>query len=243
MVAEHRIAGPPRITPFVGAVILVNGAVFVLLRVLSAISYDTFELAGDAIYLTPSLVLRGWVWQIITHAFAHFDFLHIFLNMAILYIFGCRIENALGSRGFARLYLFGALGSGALCVLVPFIPGLSASGDSFEVRVLGASGAIFAVCIAYACMFPNDIIYVFLLVPMRAKWAAWLFVGVAFLGLISARTGIANQAHLGGALFGYIYYKWRIEARPPPGPGLFGRRKRRTGSYIDERFREIAKDL
>lgn len=242
MVAEQRIVGPPRLTPFVGAVLLTNSAVFVLLRILS-VNYDVFELAQRAIYLTPSLVLHGWVWQLITHAFAHFDFLHIFLNMAILYLFGCRMESVLGTPGFGRLYLFGALGSGVLCVLVPFIPGLGGP-KLLTVSVLGASGAVFAICIAYACMFPEDIIYVFLLVPMRAKWAAWLFVGVAALGLLSAQhESVANQAHLGGALFGYIYYKWRIQTHRRPPSGWLFRRKTRPKSRLNERFREIAKDL
>jgi len=246
MVAEQRIIAAPRLTPFVGAVIATNAAVFVLLHILSAVSQEAFQLAERTIYLTPALVLRGWVWQLFTHAFAHFDFLHIFLNMAILYLFGCRIESVLGTRQFARLYFFGVLGSGVLCVLVPFLPGIGGQA-LFRVMVLGASGAVFAVCVTYACMFPNDIIYVFLLVPMRAKWAVLLFVAVAFLGLISAGRGnIANQAHLGGALFGYIFYKWQIQSPPWGGGGPrwhWPRRRKKPLTDIDRRFREIAKEL
>ncbi len=184
---------------------------------------------GDAttkLWLDPELIMNGQVWRLLTYAFLHdfFSIFHILFNMLFLWWFGSEIEDMRGSREFLTLYLTAAIFSGTVYVL-------TALGDNSV--ALGASGAVYAIMVIYACHFPMRRILLFFVIPMPI-WI--LVVGVVGIDLVRylgatqnvrpGQGGIAVTAHLGGALFGFLYYKlqWRLTSI---GDGIRGWLKRR----------------
>lgn len=147
--------------------------------------------------LVPRYVVeRLWVWQIVTYMFLHGSFGHLFFNMLMLWIFGGAIESAWGPRPFLRYYVFCGIG-GALASFV----------FSFNALTLGASGAIFGLYLAYALMFPDSTIYLYFLLPVKAKY---LIAGIALLQLVSGLSGpsgVAYFAHLGGMAAGLVFLR------------------------------------
>jgi len=122
--------------------------------------------------------------------------------MLMLWFFGPGLESIWGSKRFLRFYFFTGIGAG-LCSLVFSLNSL--------IPVVGASGAIFGILIAYAVMFPDSMVLMFFIFPMKMKYAVVFLVGINLLGAVSGSgSGIAYLAHLGGGLFGYWYLKSRL---------------------------------
>jgi membrane associated rhomboid family serine protease len=157
--------------------------------------------------LTPVLVLhRYWVWQVVTYMFLHGGFFHWFFNMFILWMFGRELEVRWGTLTFLKYFFVTGIGAAA-CVLL-----LS---PRSIVPTMGASGAVFGVLVAFAMVFPEAVIYLYFLIPVKAWQAALLFAVIElFAGLEGGGAGIARFAHLGGMLTGYIYirygWEWKI---------------------------------
>lgn len=177
--------------------LIANGAVFVLQLLVTAF------LGSDVLVflfgLQPSTVIfRGWVWQPLTYMFLHGGLLHLLINMFVLWMFGMEIEHLWGRAEFLRYYVVCGLGAAALSFLF-----------SWNSVVIGASGAVLGVLLAFGMLFPNRYIYLWFLIPIRAKY---LVAGIAALEVLYLffRTGggIANAAHVGGMLTGWIYLKW-----------------------------------
>ena len=133
--------------------------------------------------------------QLVTHMFMHADMGHLFFNMFALYFFGPMTERVWGAKKFLVFYLLCGAGAMGLHLLI--------GGGS---PVLGASGAISGVVLAFAMLFPNAKVMLLIPpIPMKAKHMVLVFLGIdLFLGLSSYNTGIAHFAHLGGALFGFL---------------------------------------
>ncbi len=178
--------------------------------------------------LFPALIVKlGWVWQVFTYMFLHGGFFHIFFNMYALYLFGRPLEDRWGGREFLFFYLFSGVGAGIITfawnlLQNPFIP------------TIGASGAIFGVVLAFGLEFPDAMLLLFFFIPVRAKYAAFIFGGIELVMIITGTMqGIGHFTHLAGLLFGYIYYVWRIKgsyrgkkirfAGKRNGPGISGR--------------------
>ena len=145
------------------------------------------------------------VWQLLTYGFLHGDMTHIFFNMFGLWMFGRDIERTLGTQRFAIYYLTCVIGAGIVQLVVALIQG------GFYPTV-GASGGVFGLLLAYALFFPDRTVMLLIPpIPMRAKYFV-LFYGLLelYLGVSGRAPGVANFAHLGGMLFGYILLqKWR----------------------------------
>lgn len=155
--------------------------------------------------LTPPIVLiRGYFWQVITYMFVHGGHWHILLNMLILFIFGVQLEREMGSHEFLLFYLLTGSGVGLVYLLM-----------GQNVMLVGASGAIYAVMLAFATYFPNARILVFFVLPMRAPIAVALFAGISlFSHLAGARGNVAHLAHLIGIILGYVYFVIRLGINP-----------------------------
>ena len=155
----------------------------------------------DYLALVPAYALgKGMIWQFVTYMFLHGGPFHIFFNMLLLWMFGSEIERYWGSTEFLKYYFVTGIGGGVLsCVFTP---------SSF-VPIVGASGAIFGLLLAYGMAFPDRQIYVYFLVPIRAKYLVLILGGIELLAVASpgGGDGIARFAHLGGLLFGYLYIK------------------------------------
>lgn len=155
----------------------------------------------DFMALTPTkAIYKGKWWQFITFMYVHGGFEHIFLNMFTLLIFGPRIETEMGSFKFFIFYTIAGIFSGIFHILL--------SGIS-DIPLIGASGAIFAVLTAFGLMFPKDIIYVNLLLPMPAIIYVILMAILQIVyGLSGAQPGVSNYGHIGGMIAGFVMIKF-----------------------------------
>jgi len=144
---------------------------------------------------------RGHVWQLLTYAFLHDPgrILHILFNMLMLYWFGREVERALGTRRFTVFYLTAAVFAGFLFSLVGFRP---------RVPCVGASGAVMAVMMAYALYWPNRIVLFLMFIPMRIRTLIIVMVVWETWSLLNQDNGVANMAHLGGLLYGYLFLRY-----------------------------------
>ncbi|MCX7032032.1 MAG: rhomboid family intramembrane serine protease [Spirochaetes bacterium] len=162
------------------------------------------------IALRPAAVLQaGAWWQVFTYMFVHANFTHLFLNMLSLYLFGVQLERRMGSGEFLLYYLVSGVGAGLVTLLVN-----NATGQGM-VYVVGASGAIFAVLLAFASFFPDTRIFIFGILPMRAPTAVLVFAGIEVFSMFTNfSAGVAHLTHLAGILFGYGLLVLRFRINP-----------------------------
>ncbi len=138
------------------------------------------------------------LWQPLTYMFMHASIDHIFFNMFALWMFGCILENFWGTKRFLIYYLVCGLGAAAVNLLVA--PG----GPT-----VGASGAVYGILLAFGMMFPNEQIYLYFLLPIKAKWFVIGYAAIElFEGVFHSMDGIAHFAHLGGMLAGLLLILW-----------------------------------
>ena len=167
--------------------------------------------------LIPPAVFRFEVWRLFTYMFLHGGLWHLLLNMLVLYMFGSQLEALWGSRRFTRFYVLSGVGAG-LFTLIP----LEAF---FHANHIGASGAIYGLLLAFGMLFPEARVYVFLVLPMKARHLVVVLGFIALASSISATgDGVSHIAHLGGLVAGYVLL--RRERLLPPG-GLRFRFRRR----------------
>lgn len=142
-------------------------------------------------------------WTIITYMFTHFSFFHLLFNMLWLYWFGSFFLNHFSRRKLVAVYLWGGL-SGALVYLLCYnlLPFFRAS--LFHTTAIGASASVMAVVFAVCCYLPHQRIYIFLLGPIKLIHLALFTAVIDLLSIPSANAG-GHIAHLGGALFGYLF--------------------------------------
>ena len=141
----------------------------------------------------------GAYWQILTAMFMHGGIFHIIFNMYTLYIFGKPLVNKWGGTKFLLFYLTTGILANIASV---FIFNLSNN----PISLLGASGAIYAVLLAFVTYYPDIKLYFFALLPIKAKWAILLFTGIElFSEIANFNDGIAHITHLFGFLFGFFY--------------------------------------
>jgi len=139
------------------------------------------------------------IWQLVTYQFLHGGFSHILFNMFALWMFGVEIENSWGSKKFLTFYLISGIGAGLLHMFVsPILTGVGAP-------TIGASGSVYGIMIAFAMMFPERLIYLYFLIPIKAKYLITFLIIMEFMLVDSASSGVAHLAHLGGALVGFLY--------------------------------------
>ena len=184
------------ITKSVKTLITINVVVWVLQILTRAAGFDFIELFG----LKPSYITHDFMlWQFVTYMFLHDGFFHIFINMFTLYMFGNDLERIWGPRRFLTYYFVTGVGAG-LCSYIVGVNALTVT--------IGASGAIYGLLLAYGLLYPERLVYLYFLFPIKVKWLV-LFMGIlAFLSSVTGSApGIANIAHLGGILVGYVFLK------------------------------------
>ncbi|WP_420616053.1 rhomboid family intramembrane serine protease [Candidatus Palauibacter sp.] len=222
---------------------IANFAVFLLMAV-RLVPAGAIEWLGFAV---PGFLTRPWT--VVTYMFVHGGFMHLFMNMLALFFFGPPLEQKWGSRFFLRFYLVTGLGAAAFSVLLYSLTG--------PTLMVGASGAIFGLLVAFALNWPDAKIFLYFVFPVPAKW---FVAGLGALTLIStvqgSTDGVAHWAHLGGLVTGFVYLRYgerigrfahralykersapkrsrkRRPAPPPPPPPR--RRRRVDGDSLDE---------
>jgi len=154
---------------------------------------------SDAIYsalaLDPARFPSEW-WTVLTYMFVHAWLAHLAFNMFTLWMFGPRLEQVWGTRSFVQFYLWCGLG-GAIAHLV----------FAQHSAVIGASGAISGVLVAYALRWPDEEVYLFGVIPMKSRWLIAAMIGMNIIFALSPGSGIDWTAHVGGMAFGWIFLK------------------------------------
>jgi membrane associated rhomboid family serine protease len=162
------------------------------------------------LYLFPPDSAFFRPYQIVTYMFMHGGFMHILFNMYALFLFGVIVEAAWGPKKFLAFYLICGLGAAVANMLMELYFLHSGS------PMLGASGAIYGVLIAFAFLYPNErLMLLFPPIPIRAKYLVIGFIGLdLFSGLTGSTDGVAHFAHLGGALTATIILLfWRSRGK------------------------------
>jgi membrane associated rhomboid family serine protease len=189
--------------PATRALLLANVGVFLLQLLINPVLIQWFALWPPGTLFQP--------WQLVTYAFLHDGFMHIFFNMFALFMFGAVLERYWGSGRFLTFYF--------VCILAAALTQLTvAVFENSQSPTLGASGGIFGLLLAFAVYFPHQrITLLFPPIPMPA----WVFVTVyglleLFLGVTGNQAGVAHFAHLGGMLGGAaMILIWRIKDGAP----------------------------
>lgn len=145
--------------------------------------------------LDPSRFPGMW-WTPVTYMFLHAWLAHLAFNMFTLWMFGPRLEQLWGTRTFARFFLWCGLG-GAVFHLI-FSPNAS---------VVGASGAISGVLVAYALRWPDEEVFLFGVIPMKSRWLIAAMIGMNIIFALTPGSSIGWSAHLGGMAFGWLFLK------------------------------------
>ncbi len=219
----------------------------------SAAPVDLNDVFGLHFFLAPDFRF----YQLVTYMFMHGSFMHLFFNMFALWMFGCVVENVWGSRKFLFYYIVCGVGAGLfqetaqffefLMVCSEQIPGFSMS-DALVVAhnsaavinqwaTVGASGAVYAILLAFGMIFPEQRIFIFPLpIPIKAKWFVIMYAAIElFSALNSPGDGVAHVAHLGGMLFGFFLIRY-WKKHPGTGCGSYG-----GGTFFDRLRRNADK--
>jgi len=145
------------------------------------------------------------VWQPFTYLFIHKDFLHIFFNMFVLWMFGSELESIWGRKSFLQYYFLTGIGSGLVWLA------LNVANANYVLA--GASGAVYGVLLAFGMMFPNRTVYIYFLFPIKVKYLVMILVATEFILSMNSTSDISHITHLSAVLIGYIYlrYFWRLK--------------------------------
>lgn len=178
--------------------IIINVLVYFAQITFKVPRYDFSVDAWFALHAFNSAQFKWW--QIITHIFMHGSFEHILFNMFTLWMFGNIIENIWGAKRFLLFYFICGIGAGIIQLIY-----LNYTNDIYS-ETLGASGAIAGIIAAFMYMFPNSLIYIYFLFPVKAKWLGAIYFGYELYSGIVSKTGddVAHWAHIGGAIIGLI---------------------------------------
>ncbi len=190
--------------------LVVNIGMFILQQVGGAIFRPMLRLEAFLALIPAWVVERGWLWQLFTYMFLHGNLLHILVNMLFLWVFGADLERVGGGRRLLAYYLTCGVGAGLFHLLFRM---------HSSVPVVGASGAVYGLLMAYGLLFPDRVITLFLFfvlpIHIKAKYLVLLFGGLSLLGglgsLFGSEGGVAHLAHLGGMVVGYLYLRrWQM---------------------------------
>ena len=228
MTQQYSPTGFKLLPTVVKNLLIINALMYLATITLTRFNIDLSDLLG--LHFFKASDFR--VYQLVTYMFLHANFWHLFFNMFALWMFGNTLENIWGSKRFLLFYMVCGIGAGLCQELVQYIQYANTLADYASVNTgkqiipmaeylnmmttVGASGAIYGLLLAFGMLFPNAMVYLYFLFPIKAKW---FVIGFAVIELITGLTGVDNVAHfahLGGMLFGLLLILyWR---KNPAGP-------------------------
>ena len=190
--------GRPRPT-IIRSLIIINLAIWGLVT-LTGTERALFPLFG----LVPKLVWSSFmVWQPFTYMFFHAGFWHVALNMFVLWMFGSELEREWGGASFLRYYFITGVGAGLVTIFFSL---------NSTIPVIGASGAIYGVLLAYGLAYPNREVYLYFMFPVKVKYFVGFLAIMAFLASLQPGVStISHLTHLSGMVIGWLYLRsgWR----------------------------------
>ncbi len=199
-----RFGGP--VTPGVKWLMIVNGAVFLVQQIVGLIIPNAMEYIFG---ISHNGFLNSFmIWQPFTYMFLHGGWMHIIFNLLGLWMFAGELELAWGRTKFIRYYLLSGLGAGLFIALMNYIAFINYGSNAVTI---GASGAIYAILLAYAVMWPDREVLLYFLFPIKIKYLVLAFGLMEFFGTLSSTAGtggnISHIGHLGGIISGFIIMK------------------------------------
>lgn len=222
-----------RVTEGVKWLLISNIALYLVCFFLARTSYASVI---GPFTLVPRAVVNSFaIWQLVTYLFLHdpFGFSHILLNMLTLYMFGSSLESVWGTRRFLQYYFACGIGAGICVVLLNYLLPNGAP----DASVIGASGAIYGLILAFGLIFPEAQILFMFLFPVKAKYFVMIIGAIVFLSSVGTSGGaVSHFAHLGGMAVGFALLKLNLlDARSSRrGPGLL---QQLRDMYKEWRFR------
>jgi membrane associated rhomboid family serine protease len=221
---------PIRLTPAVKALVIACFAAFVVQQ--TADRWMGTNILSWLALVPSGFVLHFRFWQLVTYAFLHADPMHLFLNMMMLVFIGGELEATWGTARFLRFY-FVCVASGGLTYLALQL--LINGSEGLYTPMVGASGGIYGLLIAYGLIFGERVLLFMMLFPMKAKHFIWVLALIELMtSVFSSGSSIAGAAHLGGMAAGFAFL-WgraalivakRRRAEAPP------KRKKRSGKHL-----------
>ncbi len=189
---------PSLFTDAIKFIISINFLIFIL-QYLSGMEDELFTIFG----IVPSKTFGElMLWQPFTYLFFHGGIWHVLINMFVLWMFGSELEKFWGKKEFLRFFFITGIGSGLITILFS----LSSTNP-----VVGASGAIYGVLLAYGLMFPNRLVYLYFLIPIKVKYLVILIGAIAFFSSLNpGNSNISHLTHLSGMVIGFIYLRSSI---------------------------------
>ncbi len=215
-----------RIPTITKNLLIINLIAFFATFVLQLRGFDLANVGGLHFFMASDF----HIYQLVTYLFLHANFMHILSNMFGLWMFGCVIENVWGPKKFLFYYISCGIGAGLLqeiAQLGSFYMMISEQdpsvsfGEIFAIgqqlshqlnawTTIGASGAVYAVILAFGMTFPNERLFIIPFpFPIKAKWFVLFYVAIEFFSALgSSGDGVAHTAHLGGMLFGFLMIRY-----------------------------------
>lgn len=190
--------GPGPLSQALKALIIANVVVFLAQSVLPGVT--------RTLGLTPAEVVGGQIWQVATYMFLHAGLFHLLLNMLVLWMFGTELERMWGTRFFLKYYFVTGVGAGILTVLFSLLP-FGFAQQIHHAVVIGASGAIYGLLLAYGLYFPDRPILMMLLFPIPAKYFVMIILAISLYSSLGMSGGVAHVTHLGGLVVGYLFLR------------------------------------
>lgn len=185
------IAKPVRV------LISINAIVFGLVILGALIGLDSQALVLSVGALIPIEFTQAW--RFLTYNFVHVSFMHFLFNMLMLWMFGDEVAEFMGHRKFVGLYLFSGIFAGVFSIPFYLFGSLSP-----YAMIIGASGALMGVFVAYYKFFPERTLLLFFVIPLKMKYAIWVLIALDIM-MSQTNDSIAHFTHLGGVLAGFIF--------------------------------------
>jgi membrane associated rhomboid family serine protease len=212
-------------SPVVRALLMLCAVVFVLQLTLTRLwSFPVENVFG----FSPLAFFSGSIWQILTYPFLHGGLTHLLFNLLILYMLGTELEWRWGHRKFLRYYAVCAVGGAVLHTLIwlALIAFGSASAETAGlIPIIGASGALYGLFVAFGMLNGDAQVLVFFVVPMKARQFVILLTAIEIVSAVFySDSGVAHLVHLGGMLAGYLMIKIQGPNLSGGGGGFFRRR-------------------
>jgi membrane associated rhomboid family serine protease len=232
---RYRIGGP--VSPAVKTLLIINFAVFIIQQFCLLLMPGVIDFYFGLSY--AGLVQHHFIWQIFTYMFLHGGWLHIFFNMFALWMFAGDLEQQWGTKSFVRYYLLSGLGAGVFIALMNWFFTVKYPGMA-EAPTVGASGALYALLLAYGILWPNREVLVWFLFPVKMKYVVLFFGLFEFFGTLNSMSGvqgnISHIGHIGGLITGFILLKLFILRNKRSRPVVYGKK---SSSYFAKLFRSF----
>lgn len=192
--------GPRQMGEGVKQLLIANAVIFFISQLTSVNAW------ADWFGLNPQdVIFRFRLWQPFSYMFLHANFWHIGINMLMLWMFGSELESSWGKKEFIRYYMITGVGAGIFS-LVPYFLGVLAGYSGYIPSIIGASGAVYGILLAYAMTYPNRTVLVYFIMPVKVKYLM-LFMGFMTFASIGNSDGISHITHLGGLVVGWFYLR------------------------------------